>query len=134
MRVLTTSHRTTTAARCDSALRHASRPNGAKITHILLAGYDTNLCMIDKPCGSRSLSTQMAGEAAVILVRDATRPGPTPFANTFATWTAFVQVSKCNFCGHIGSCLEILRACYVFFDWLSSIMNAIRLVFVTAFF
>ena len=34
----------------------------------------------------------MAGEASLVLIRDASRPGPTTFANTFATWTTFVQM------------------------------------------
>ena len=39
-------------------------------------GYDTNLCVVDKPCGAVMLSTELQGPggAEVLLVRDTTRP------------------------------------------------------------
>ena len=85
--------RPNSTSRCDGPLRRAVRRGGAKISTVLLAGYDTNLCMIDKPCGSRSLSGELLGDnIEVVLVRDSTRPGPTAFENTFATWTSFVEL------------------------------------------
>ena len=85
--------RPNSTSRCDGPLRRAVRAGGAKISTVLLAGYDTNLCMIDKPCGARSLSTELRGDnIEVLLVRDASRPGPTAFENTFATWTSFIEL------------------------------------------
>ena len=32
-------------------LLNASRPSHKDIKHVLVVGYDTNLCVVDKPCG-----------------------------------------------------------------------------------
>ena len=45
------------AARCDLAIKNASQTSHRNIKHVLLVGYDTNLCVIDKPCGAVQLST-----------------------------------------------------------------------------
>ncbi len=79
-------------ARCDLAIRNASRTAGRRITHVLLAGYDTNLCMVDKPCGSVQLSTELFGEAEVLLLRDVTRPGPDGYGNPFHTTQTAVNM------------------------------------------
>ena len=57
------------ASRCDAPILSSSRG----IQHVLMAGYDTNKCIIDKPCGAVALSTELAGRASLALVRDATR-------------------------------------------------------------
>ena len=55
-------------SRCDTWIRNSSR----HIKNILVAGYDTNKCIIDKPCGAVALSSELSG-VEVVLVRDATR-------------------------------------------------------------
>lgn len=65
-------------SRCDWILRSKS------ITTVLVAGYDTNYCVVDKPCGVVALSSELA-EAEVILVRDATRPEPFWYHNAWKT-------------------------------------------------
>lgn len=99
-------------SRCDGVIRAA---RGGAITHVLLGGYDTNLCVIDKPCGAVSLSTgnfktnlppalldfllkflpisiELNGEAEVILVRDTTRPGPDCYGNRWISWELNVNM------------------------------------------
>ena len=56
------------ASRCDAAIRLSGRT----IRTVLVTGYDTNKCVVDKPCGMVSLSAQLPG-AAFILLRDVTR-------------------------------------------------------------
>lgn len=73
------------SARCDIVLKNCSRPTHKSIKHVLMMGYDTNMCVIDKPCGSVQLSTEMLGQAEVLLVRDATRPGEDSFGNPWFT-------------------------------------------------
>eukprot|EP00666_Eupelagonemidae_sp_cell4sb_P002026 gene2026-20883_t len=96
------------ASLCGAAIRGAGERNASRrIAHVLLAGYDTNLCMVDKPCGAVTLSTKFAellGEAAVVLLRDVTRPrGGAPagagkqrrdqfYGNAWATWQGFVNM------------------------------------------
>ena len=60
-------------SRCD--VHVLSPPAGhPPIRHVLVAGYDTNKCVIDKPCGLVALSTAIASAGVeVLLVRDATR-------------------------------------------------------------
>ena len=77
------------ASRCDGVLRSA---RGGRIKHVLLTGYDTNLCVIDKPCGAVSLSTELLGEAEVLLVRDTTRPGPDEYGNRWFSWSLSVDM------------------------------------------
>eukprot|EP01046_Picozoa_sp_COSAG06_P065048 COSAG06_NODE_15805_length_1041_cov_1.129237_1_plen_282_part_00 len=77
------------ASRCDGVLRSA---RGGRIKHVLLTGYDTNLCVIDKPCGAVSLSTELFGEAEVLLVRDTTRPGPDEYGNRWFSWSLSVDM------------------------------------------
>jgi hypothetical protein len=72
-------------ARCDLAMRNASRTAQRNITHVLLVGYDTNLCMVDKPCGAVTLSSSLQGEAEVLLIRDTTRPGADSYGNPYFT-------------------------------------------------
>ena len=55
-------------SRCDGAILNSPR----KIKHVLMAGYDTNKCIIDKPCGLVALSTELAAVARLVLVRDST--------------------------------------------------------------
>lgn len=45
-------------SRCDSVIRNATHIRNATgaIIHVLVAGYDTNICVIDKPCGVVALS------------------------------------------------------------------------------
>lgn len=57
------------SSRCDVPILNSSRG----IKHVLVAGYDTNKCVIDKPCGAVALSTELLGKASLIFVRDATR-------------------------------------------------------------
>jgi hypothetical protein len=58
------------SSRCDTPILNSTR----KIKHVLMAGYDTNKCVVDKPCGAVALSTELyASGAKVVLVRDATR-------------------------------------------------------------
>lgn len=58
------------ASRCDTWILNSTR----HIKHVLIAGYDTNKCIIDKPCGTVALSTELSASAIeVVLVRDATR-------------------------------------------------------------
>ena len=61
------------SSRCDVHI--LSPPPGRRlIRHVLVAGYDTNKCVIDKPCGTVALSTAVAPAGVeVLLVRDATR-------------------------------------------------------------
>ena len=56
------------SSRCDAPILASSRG----IQHVLMAGYDTNMCVVDKPCGTVSLSTELAGVASLAIVRDAT--------------------------------------------------------------
>ena len=56
------------ASRCDTFILNATRP----IKNVLVAGYDTNKCVIDKPCGAVTLSKALEGVAELVLVRDAT--------------------------------------------------------------
>ena len=46
------------------------------VEHVVMAGFDTNYCVLDKPCGSIRTSTELAraSTAQVVLVRDATLP------------------------------------------------------------
>lgn len=67
------------SSRCDTWLLNSSRP----IRHALVAGYDTNKCVLDKPCGVVTLSSALGSSAQVILVRDATRPQSTWLNNTW---------------------------------------------------
>lgn len=68
--VVGTNGTTGSSSRCDTAIRaHPTR----QITTVLMAGYDTNRCIVDKPCGAVGLSTELAGMAEVLLVRDVTR-------------------------------------------------------------
>lgn len=68
---------TGSSSRCDSVILDSERA----IRHVLVAGYDTNKCVVDKPCGIVSLSTQLTAAARgrdtggpeVILLRDVTR-------------------------------------------------------------
>jgi len=76
-------------SRCDGVLRDA---RGGRIAHVLLVGYDTNLCVLDKPCGAVSLSTELLGSAELLLVRDATRPGPDAYDNGWFTWVMNVNL------------------------------------------
>jgi hypothetical protein len=55
--------------RCDGVILNSTRA----IKHVLMAGYDTNKCIVDKPCGSVALTTELAGRAQLLFVRDATR-------------------------------------------------------------
>ena len=64
-------------SRCDQPIRTSSRG----IRHVLMAGYDTNKCIIDKPCGLVSLSSELMGTAKLVLVRDATLGGYGWFGN-----------------------------------------------------
>jgi hypothetical protein len=50
-----------------------------------MVGYDTNMCVIDKPCGSVQLSTELRGSAEVLLIRDTTRPGGDEYGNPWMT-------------------------------------------------
>ena len=73
------------SARCDLALKNASQTSHRNITHVLLVGYDTNLCVVDKPCGAVQLSTELLGDAEVLLIRDTTRPGADEYGNPYYT-------------------------------------------------
>jgi hypothetical protein len=66
-------------SRCDVAMKNTTR----NIKHILLTGYDTNMCMIDKPCGAFQLSTSHVVPAEVILIRDVTRPQSRYYQNSY---------------------------------------------------
>ena len=55
-------------SRCDAAIA----ASGRTITTVLMTGYDTNKCVVDKPCGLVSLSTQLPA-ARFIVLRDVTR-------------------------------------------------------------
>ena len=57
------------SSRCDAVILNSTR----RIKHVLMAGYDTNKCITDKPCGAVSLSSELAGHASLLIVRDATR-------------------------------------------------------------
>ncbi len=82
--ILVTGERGDTA-RCDLAIKNASQTSHRDIKHVLLVGYDTNLCVIDKPCGAVQLSTELLEAAEVLLVRDTTRPGPDEYGNPYYT-------------------------------------------------
>ena len=56
-------------SRCDAPILNSSR----QIKHVLVVGYDTNKCIIDKPCGAVALSSELAGIAELLIVRDTTR-------------------------------------------------------------
>ena len=73
------------ASRCDGIILNASARGLPRIRHVFLAGYDTNLCMLDKPCGSVQLSGQLQGlgGAELVLLRDVTRPQSRFFQNTW---------------------------------------------------
>lgn len=59
-----------TTDRCDVHITSSPR----NITHVVVAGYDTNMCVIDKPCGTVATSSGVTGQGVqVILARDATR-------------------------------------------------------------
>ena len=76
------------ASRCDAAIARAgaSRPAGPVRT-VLLAGYDSNYCMVDKPCGAATLAPALAAlsplPAELLLVRDAARPQPRWYGNAW---------------------------------------------------
>lgn len=58
------------ASRCDTPILNSTR----NIKHVLMAGYDTNKCVIDKPCGSVALSSELwPSGVKLVMVRDATR-------------------------------------------------------------
>lgn len=82
--ILVTGERGDTA-RCDLAIKNASQTSNRNIKHVLLVGYDTNLCVIDKPCGAVQLSTELLGTAEVLLIRDTTRPGADEYGNPYYT-------------------------------------------------
>ena len=39
----------------------------------MIVGYATTKCMVDKPCGVVSLSTELVGKVDLLLLRDVTR-------------------------------------------------------------
>ena len=70
------------ASRCDAAIA-AAAPTGG-VSTVLLAGYDSNYCVVDKPCGAVTLAPAMRARGAeVLLVRDAVRPQPRWFGNAW---------------------------------------------------
>jgi hypothetical protein len=39
--------------------------HGREINQVFMVGYDTDKCVVDKPCGAVTLSTSLAGKAEV---------------------------------------------------------------------
>ena len=52
------------SSRCDGVLLNSSR----RIRHVIVAGYDTNKCIIDKPCGIVALSSELVGHGVEFLI------------------------------------------------------------------
>lgn len=80
------------SSRCDAAILNTSRD----IRHVLVMGYDTNKCVIDKPCGTVTLSAGLAGRAELILVRDATLGEYGWFGNSFYGQIATTNMLELN--------------------------------------
>ena len=71
------------------------------VTHVLIAGYDTNYCVLDKPCGTISTSKAAAAAAAttanatniqVLLVRDATLPQSQWYDNDYYSYMTSINM------------------------------------------
>ncbi len=71
--------------RCDPYITNSTR----NITKVIIAGYDTNKCCLDKPCGIVSLSAGLHANGGndqsieIVLARDATRPQSTFMHNDY---------------------------------------------------
>lgn len=70
------------SSRCDTHILDTDA-HGRNITHVLVVGYDTDKCVVDKPCGTVTLSTALYNKAEVIIIRDATLGQPTWFGNPY---------------------------------------------------